>query len=296
MRRVTAHVLSSTIVLDELRLVYVPVPKAGSTALLWALAPLAGLGREDFLGSRKLEVTRALTVHDTSVWGDEHLLENRSAREQEQVLTAPGWFRFTVVRDPVRRLWSAWTEKVLCRNPRFVKLYGSEEWFPGPPGSSGDVVEAFRQFVHALPGRGDDWHDPHWSSQAALISEGVVEYGHVGRTERLDETVALLRDHVGARGHALPPLERENATLLSYDLGLLDGPAAEACARLTARDAHAFGYEPPAPGFEPGTAWHAAVEAALPALRAVIERNERIADLRALVRAQGLTPPRSLAS
>jgi hypothetical protein len=84
--------------------------------------------------------------------------------------------------------------------------------------------------------------------------------------------------------------------LLPFDSGVLDEPTAEACARFASRDADAFGYELAVAGHEPGAAWHSAVDAALPALRAVIERNERIADLRALVREPALTPSRSPAS
>jgi hypothetical protein len=73
------HVESAAIVLDELQLVYVPVPKAGSTATLWALFELVvGLDRDEFIRSPKLEVTRALTIHDTSIWGSRHRLDARS--------------------------------------------------------------------------------------------------------------------------------------------------------------------------------------------------------------------------
>ena len=267
--------------LDDLRLVYAPVPKAGSTSILWALAELAGLKPEDFAQSQKLEVTRALTVHDGSIWGSAHRLEGRSTEEVEAILGSDGWFRVTVVREPVRRLWSSWASKVLVRDPRVAAVFGDAE--PPSISSARDVVDAFRTFVCALPDRAD-WHDRHWTSQADLIGVSDVAYDHVGRLEEFDRTIAVLREYVGPKGGGLPPLRHENPSILPFAPGVYDGAARAACDAWTARDREAFGYEPPWDGpEEPGDAWYAAAEATIPAIHAVIERNDRIADLRTML-------------
>lgn len=280
------YLLQETIVLDDLRLAYVPVPKAGSTAILWSLASLGGLRPEDFRRSRKLEVTRALTVHDLSVWGPSRRLVGRSAAEAEEVLRSDEWFRFTIVRDPVRRLWSGWVSKMLFRNPRFAGLFGD-----GPPGaSSQDVLDEFRAFVRVLPDR-PDLHDRHWAAQAELVAIDDVDYAHVGRVERLDATVATLARHLGARNVELPALRRENPSFVPFSPSLFDDGALAACLAWTARDRDAFGYPAPASAGEPDAEWHAQVEAALPAIHAIVEQNERIADLRGMV--EELTPDAS---
>ena len=275
-----AHVLRSGVVLDELRLVYVPVPKAGSTSVLWTVADLAGIPQEVFTRSVKLEMTRALTVHDPLAWGKHRILEGRSLEEQRDILAGPNWMRFTVVRDPVRRIWSSWVGKVLCRDPRFTRVYGEEDWFPPVPQSSEDVLTSFRQFVQAVAATSDERRDPHWASQFSLVGMGIVSYAHVGRVEQFDETARFLSDYLAERGVPLPPLRRENAALLPWDAGVVDAATAAACDRATEIDSNGLGYRPSQRSDEPPLAWHAAVEAALPALGAVIERNERIADLR----------------
>ena len=68
----------TAVAFDDIRLAYVPVPKAASTSILTALFDVAGLNREDRTRSRKLEVTRGLTVHDGSLWGQSHRLLGRS--------------------------------------------------------------------------------------------------------------------------------------------------------------------------------------------------------------------------
>jgi Sulfotransferase family len=275
---VSDYVLRESVALDELCLLYVPVPKAGSTAILWTLADLAGLGAEDFERSHKLEVTRALTVHDLSVWGPSRRLAGRSAEEVEWILGSDDWLRITVVREPVRRVWSGWISKILFRNPRFATFVGDAP----PIASSQDVLDEFRSFVRALPDR-PELRDVHWASQADLIDLGNVTYGHVGRVEDLDATMAVLAAHVAPKGVRLAPFRRENPSFVPYSPGVFDERALEACLAWTARDREAFGYPDPASEGEPDEAWHAEVQAVLPAIHTIVEQNERIGDLRALV-------------
>ena len=143
--RVPEHVLQNGIALDDVELLYVPVPRAGSTAVLWALAESEQLPEERFLESGKLEVTRALTVHDLSVWGEGRRLAGRHPKDLERILGSGDWLRFTVIREPVRRIWSAWLTKVLLRDPRFLTTFGAEDWFPRRVGDAREVVVAFRR-------------------------------------------------------------------------------------------------------------------------------------------------------
>ena len=288
-RSASSHILQTAIVLEEQRLVYVPVPKAASTTILWALAPLAGLSSDDFERSAKLEVTRSLAIHDLTVWGGSRLLAGRSSREVEEILSSRDWFRFTVVRDPTRRLWSAWVSKILVRDPRFVAAFGHEDWFPEPPASPRDVVDSFRRFLGALSERSADWHDPHWSPQSELVSVEAVPYDHVGRAERLDDTFAVLSERLGAA--VLAPA-CENTALLPFSPQLFDEAALATSDPLTAADREAFAYERLTPSHgEPSAAWLATVEASLGAIQGVIDRNERIGDLLRLLR-EGVRRPR----
>lgn len=277
------HVLERAIALDTLRVLYVPVPKAGSTAILWALAELAGLREAEVARSRRPEVTRALTVHDLAVWGP-HALRTRSPSEVEHILAADDWFRFTIVREPVRRLWSAWVSKLLVRDPAFAAALGDEPWFPPVPRTSDDVVDSFRRFVSSLRDDPSDGQDPHWRAQTDLIDAPAVGYVHVGHMEQLEQTTDALGAHLETRGRTLSPLRRENPSLLPYTAGLLDAPALEACTRFTARDRESFGYEWPESAEGPSQDWSARVDASLPAVEAIIERNARIGDLRRMLK------------
>jgi hypothetical protein len=276
--------MRAAIVLDEARIVYVPVPKAGSTAVLWALAEAIGLDRDRFRGSAKLETTRALTIHDLSVWGRERMLAARSPDEIARVVGSGEWLTFTVVREPVRRIWSAWVEKLLLRDPRFVSMYGQEDWFPPVPESASDVVASFRRFTDELLRRPDSWHDPHWACQADLAAVDEVAYDLVARVEDLPDALSQVDRHLEGRGRAGLDLRHENASLVPFAPELLAGETWELCVSFTERDRETFGYEPPPRvDADPAAAWRERLESMLPALRAVIRRNERIGDLKRLL-------------
>ena len=49
------------------------------------------------------------------------------------MLTEEGWLRFSVVRDPAPRLWSAWQSKLLLREPRFLDGFRREALVPADP-------------------------------------------------------------------------------------------------------------------------------------------------------------------
>lgn len=281
--RIPQHVEHAAVALDGVRLLYVPVPKAASTAILWGLAKCDGLSEEAFVGSTKLEVTRALTVHDVTRWGNERRLRGRSESDRDSILRSDTWLRFTVIREPVRRLWSVWVTKILVRDPRFVAMFGGEPWFPTTLRAPEDVIKGFRRFVAVLPTRPASWHDPHWSAQCDLIGVGDVDYHVIGRVENLDAALARVNEHVRRQESPALDFERENASLLPFSPGLLDQRTADACAEWTARDRDVFGYVQFEHREDIDQTWLDGVQAVLPAIRAIAERNERISDLRSLL-------------
>jgi hypothetical protein len=274
------HVLQRTVVLPELRVLFVPVPKAGCTSVLWLLAELAGVPLGRFAQSALPEVSPALTVHDMSLWGEGHRLADYEGDERERVLSEPGWLRFSLVRDPGRRLWSAWQSKLLLREPRFLEAFGGEPWFPRVPREPRHLLEDFRRFVGALPGGTAE--DVHWGVQHELV--GRLPLTHVGRVERLDETLALLRAHLPAdRWPAGVP--RENRTRVPMPADAYDEAARTVLRTRHAADFDAYGYDGAAPGDDllPGE-WELRVAPLLPVLRDAIEQNVRIGQLHRVAR------------
>jgi Sulfotransferase family/Glycosyl transferase family 2 len=284
-RSFASHVESRTVVLPELRIVFLPIPKGGCTSILWLLSELAGIQSETFLHSTLPEVSPALTVHDMSLWPPGLRLSDYEGEQRKQVLEEEGWFRFAVVRHPGSRLWSAWQSKILLREPRFVAKYGEEPWFPRLPEEPLEVVEDFRSFVGALPG--GDVEDVHWALQRDL--EKQLPLNHVGRIEQLDETLTLLSEHLGRETSTATA--RENRVALPLPPFAYDDAARAILLDRYAKDFEHYGYEADAKPAEPGVekAWSAEVAPLLPLLRETIQRHARIDQLhRVAARVQSL--------
>ena len=287
-----SHMLKRAVVFDRLRILYVPVPKAGCTALLWSLARAAGLTESVFVKSAGREVSRALTIHDTWRWPAAFKFGERSSDERERLLADDRWLRFTVARHPVRRLWSAWQSKVLLAEPQFVAKFSSQPWWPGPVRSASEVLKAFRDFMDALVAEPELVRsDVHWAPQVELIGSGLVPYAHIGQVEKLDETLDRVREHLREiPGAVLPDLWRTNVSPLPYVDELFTESDVRFLDEMYGDDIREFGYQALSPGKVGNPvpdSWMDTVDRVAPALVELRDRNERVADLHDVAKARG---------
>jgi hypothetical protein len=278
-----SHVEGRAIAIPEFQVLYVPIPKTAWTSTLWALAGLAGLAAADFTASTKPEVSAAMAVHDQAIWRRHgRLWRDQGDDLRAEALGSPEWFRFAVVRDPTRRLWSAWQSKLLLREPVYLGYHGEQSWYPRLPTDPDQIVADFRAFVPALAaGFATErrMRDPHWGRQSEVVD--VLPLTHVGRVERLGETERALREHVAARGGPDVVFARENASPLPYTPALLDAGTVAGLRGLYARDYAALGYdEPVAPDPEQAAAqleqWSAAARPELAHMRELVDRHQRL--------------------
>lgn len=275
------HVELRTVVFPRLRVLFLPIPKAGCTSILWRLAELDGVPLEPFTRSPLPEVTPALTIHTMSLWPPGRRLFDYEDEERDRILSEDGWFRFSVVRNPATRLWSAWQSKLLLREPRFVTDFGGTPWFPRVPERSADLVTDFRRFATSLAQGGIE--DVHWAVQHDLASQ--LPLTHVGRVERADETLALLSVHVQ---RDLPPSGSvpENRSSLPMPSTAYDDAAADAVNERYSADFRHYGYELVKASNDAAAEaeWRNRVTPVLPLLRDTIDRHARIGQLHRVAR------------
>lgn len=286
-RRRDRHVERRTIVLEEYKLLYLPVPKTAWTSMLWLMAHMAGIPRERFDRAEDAETTVPMTVHDRHIWRESgRRLADYTGEARERVLNEDGWLRFAVVRDPATRLWSSWQSKLLRREPHYSRRFRERPWFPAIPESPDDVLRDFHAFVAALDREwwDDSLGEPHWMPQRDILSR--LQLNHVGRMEQLDDTLNALRAHLGTAATVPDDLPRENRMPLPYSPVVYDEAAADVIRRRYGPDFEQYGYAPvdAVDDADLRAAWHSRADAGLPAVRAVIETHERLALLDEVVR------------
>jgi hypothetical protein len=146
-------------------------------------------------------------------------------------------FRFSFVRDPVRRLESAYKDKIVAvRSDRFRVRVQDALGISADPGQP----PTFDQFVASLEMQEPIRMDPHWRPQHLNLMHGLVEYDLVGRLENFAADLARVRELAG-----LPevPIEVRNAAVRPSD-GLCDGrpELLRRVREIYAKDLELYGY------------------------------------------------------
>ncbi len=276
------HVELRTIVMPGRHIVFVPNLKSGCTSLLWMLARLAGLGARRFERSPLGAVSRAMTIHTMSAWPSRYRWYELTDEQREQIAVDDSWLRFTTLRDPGTRLWSAWQSKLLLREPGFHRRFGDCDWFPRVPQTPQDVIDDFRAFVASL-GSSTPPYDAHWAPQNDVLAASPP-LNHIGRLESLDTTFAVLREHVGPAWDAVTGVD-ENKSLLGYHRGLYDEECTEIVNAYYHDDFSELGYSPLDPGLAPSLeAWRSGASGLLNGIAALLHSHERIEDLHKIAR------------
>lgn len=203
-------------VLPQYKVVYVSTPKAACTSLKWVIAELAGEDLARFHDVIRPGTTPAATIHPRRFWRRTPRLHGLSDEKLAEIDGDRGWLIFAVVRHPAARLWSAWQEKLLLREPHMAGKV-PDELVPPVPTSTADVVEAFQRFVTSMadPAYKALMDDPHFRPQHDLLAAARLPYTRIYRTSEIDQTMRDLAEQVAAHGGGpVPALRSDNETPL----------------------------------------------------------------------------------
>jgi hypothetical protein len=236
-------------VFPEHRLLYVETPKAACTSMKVALLGLTESTLEDLeIGNLPRPFPEAI-VHDRRVYPARSLAD-LDDDELAEVLTAPGWMRFCLVRGPFARTFSAWESKIFLGDAgmldRFQPLGTEDRFHDGHL----DVRATFCAFIENLVERRDFYfEDMHFRPQARVVAIGAVPYTDVVPLGDLDGFLPKLESHLGR----LLVMARVNEGLGIPWQCNYDARAIELVAELYDEDIAQFGFPIPAPVEGPGT-------------------------------------------
>lgn len=113
---------------------------------------------------------------------------------------APDAFRITVLRDPARRLLSAYLDKFLAKGKKrtgtirdrnnTVRRAQAMHGIAADP----DRSISFEEFCRFLAVAHDLEMNPHWMPQTRVTGEDIHAYSFIGHMEKLNETFELLKN------------------------------------------------------------------------------------------------------
>jgi hypothetical protein len=182
--------------LKELGLTYYPITKTGSTSIKYALMTLAG--KEALVGDLDNDVHRHMGTHYTDPF---RLLSDERAG------------RFTIVRDPLDRLLSAFSNRIghfgiLQKFDRSALDRLGLEREPS--------LETFVLDIEKYCAVSSDLR-LHIASPRCFVGSSLLQFDHVFRFERLEEVAAFLSEQSG-KSIDIPRLQTGGAKYTPADL------------------------------------------------------------------------------
>jgi Sulfotransferase family len=231
------------------KLLYVATPKVACTSLKWWFAELEGYTKQLCEITDSAETDPDLIIHDSfykvapSVTGllPDALLEP---------LTSDDYFRFAVVRNPYKRIFSAWQSKLLLREPLQIAPYINCGFYNQTIENAADVAKTFEGFLeHLAANEVPNFLDVHWTPQADLLRPDLISYSKLVKIENAKELSAALSEWLGVEFVDPFATRRTNESLIPYLPELITARSAELIRLLYARDFATFGYDeeiPPA--------------------------------------------------
>jgi hypothetical protein len=169
------YLIETSYFLEKSNLLLLMPAKNGSTELLSLFFEYEGMNVEELnFGSNTTE-----GMWSQGIWTELHkmkgLFRNLSSERQQEIVNSSQIEKVLIVRNPLRRIWSAWTSKILLGEPKFRgvhdHLYGdrfTRESFVSC--KKGELANYFESFLSLLSSEKWLLKDAHFASQASMSS------------------------------------------------------------------------------------------------------------------------------
>lgn len=265
---------------DEKKLFYVATPKVACTSLKWWFAELEGVAQAINQMKISSETDPELVIHDTLLSAAPQLLV-RSPERLEQI-KSDEYFSFALVRNPYKRVFSAWQSKILLREPLQVEPYEGQSFVEYPIKHMTDVTGAFECFLEYLYAHErHGFKDCHWTPQFTLLQPELFPYTVVSKIEDTATLNEALRGHLA--GAYVNPFTtaRANESLIPYLPEFISPRSKELIEFLYAKDFEVFEYSTDIPPAKEGFSQEQ-LTVALKGIELLRGRHQRIAEMRQL--------------
>jgi hypothetical protein len=265
---------------EHYKLFYVATPKVACTSLKWWFAELEGHSQVLREMTDSTETDPDLVIHDTY-----HTVAPQVTglmpEALSDVLTSNSIFRFALVRNPYKRIFSSWQSKLLLREPLQSTPYRNCEFFKMPIQNAADISNAFESFLEFLSNyEAPSFRDPHWTSQSTLLRPDLISYTSLTQIENVTELRIALATHLG-EGRFIDPFtfRRVNESLIPYSPQFYSGRSIDLINSLYGADFDVFSYPRILPP-EKDVFTTEQLSVALQGIKLIRGRNQRLSEIR----------------
>ena len=219
------------------RYFYFQVPKVATTAMKTLLHKVENSPPMRLFAMDEWVSRRDKFIHDRTNMPLPSLADLDDA-QQKEVLESPDFLRMTIVRNPYDRMVSAWRGTVRLCEPASAHIYlAVRGQLPDPGGKS---LMSFSEFLDYVEQKCDlRTCNGHWRRQVDHHFLKAMNFSHIGKVERLPETLRRFQEHLGAR----EPLEAHAKNVSRSGSVDLTEALAEKIYSLYREDFEAFGYD-----------------------------------------------------
>jgi hypothetical protein len=163
--------LNTIMVSTKHRVLFTPIPKNACTSLKRLFVRLSG--HPDTDGILGQDIHSCLASQATGL-----VLGDYSAQEATDILADDSYYHFTVLRNPMERVVSAYVNKFIIVPPprdmdgRPIVIAGTVDWVYAQRGEEPDYDRAisFEEFVESIVQNSDDMLDTHFKSQQSCLA------------------------------------------------------------------------------------------------------------------------------
>ncbi|MDP5238451.1 glycoside hydrolase family 99-like domain-containing protein [Uliginosibacterium sp. 31-16] len=258
------------------RFFYVATPKVACTTLKWWVAAMEGYAEELRNVTDSAESDRDLVVHESHRVAPN--VTGLKLTDLSEALASDAYFRFAVVRNPYKRIFSAWQSKLMLQEPLQSAPYVQEEFFNHPVRTISDVAMAFECFLeHLAENEAPSFWDHHWTPQAKLLRPDLINYSCVAKIEERETLTQALVEWLGFYIPSPFQGRRANESLIPYVSDFITVRSAELIRTLYAHDFDVFGYDKQPP--EAKDAFSAdQFDIAIKAIKLIRGRHQRLGE------------------
>lgn len=264
---------------EKYKLLYVSTPKVACTSLKWWFAALEGYSELLSKVTDSGESDPELIIHDSfhKVAPDIAGLTPETLAES---LVSNAYFRFAVVRNPYKRIFSAWHSKLMLREPIQVEPYTKYDFFRMPIKNKADISLAFEGFLeHLATSEAPNYLDMHWTPQVNVLRPDLIAYTNISQIENVTDLALELAKHLGAGIPDMFAYRRANESLIPYLPDFITKRSGELIRSLYAADFQTFGYDSQPP--EAKSKFSVAeLDVALQAVEMIRGRHQRLSEIR----------------